>query len=172
MKIVKAAKKFSKADIQALNLATKMMLNLKETKLAERITVMAKNGWTALPLYSNINGRREFNFINRQSVEVALRDCYFSYVGDDKFRFITEKERREPLVTVAKLLKEAREELHITQMELARQMNCSNVYISRIESGEQKLSIHKATRIAELLGMELLITVKRKINSPLLPEEN
>jgi DNA-binding XRE family transcriptional regulator len=169
--IVKGAKKFSKSDIAALNMAAKLMLNLKEPLLAERIILMCQNGRVSLPLFNNIKGRREFICNNRTSVEIALRDCYFSYVGGDKFRFVTEKERLEPLMTVAGLLKTARKELHIPQLELARQLNCSSAYISRIERGCQELSLRKAMEIAQLLGMELLVTIKRKGNSPLLPAD-
>ena len=170
MRQISAAKKFSKADTEDLNVAAKMLLNIKETKIAEIILRMARNGRTLLLLYNNIRGQREPAFVNRNMVDVVLQDFHFSYVGNDKFRFMTEDERKKPMLAVVDALRETRNELQLSQAEVAKRLNVSVQYISGIERGRRQISIEQATKIAAAFGMELCISLKRKNNSPLIEE--
>jgi DNA-binding XRE family transcriptional regulator len=168
MKQVKASGKFSPKDTQALNVAIRLLTNIKEVRVAEKIAAMAKNGYTTLSLYNNIRGRREILYSNWIMVESILQDCYFSYIGNDKFKFATESSRRKPMTVIVKALKDARIELNISQSMLARSLNVQKPYISAIENGRQRMSVMQAARFASALGMELCISLKRKDNSPLL----
>jgi DNA-binding XRE family transcriptional regulator len=168
---INAAAKFSKADTEALSIAAKMLLNIKETKIAGKILRMAQNGQTLLSLYNNIRGRREIICINRNMVDSVLQDCYFSYVGNDKFRFMTEDERRKPMLAVINSLRETRNELQLSQAAVAKRLNVSVQYISAIECGRQKISIEQAAKIAAAFGMEFCVSLKRKNNSPLIEDD-
>jgi DNA-binding XRE family transcriptional regulator len=171
MKIIKAAENFSRKDVEALNMATRMLLNIKENKIAERVSLMAKNGFVTLSLVKYASGHRKMICGNRMLVETVLHDCGFNYLGNDKFRFVTEKERKKPLLSIGKAFKEIRMELNLTQEHVAKRFNVSKSYISAIETGRQQLSICQAGRLAALFGMELSIILKRKGNSPLLEEK-
>jgi DNA-binding transcriptional regulator YiaG len=159
-----AAEKFSKSDVEALNVAAKILINIGETKIAK----MAKNGQTIVSLFNNVRGRREVVCVNRAKVESVLQDCRFSYIGNDKFKFATAADRKKPIATIVKALRDARRELGISQSMLVRQLNVSVSYISAIETGQKHPSIAQVVRFAEAFGMELSITLKRKDNAPLL----
>jgi DNA-binding XRE family transcriptional regulator len=161
MKTVKASEKFSKKDTEILNAAERMLLNINETRVAEKITAMAKNGWTALSLFSNIRGRRDTVCVNQPLVESILRDHNFNYMGNDRFRFVTEKERKKILLTIGKSFREIRMELNLTQEQVATELNVSREYVSCVENGNRRLSVIQAERIAAVFGMELSITLKR-----------
>jgi DNA-binding XRE family transcriptional regulator len=165
---ITAAEKFSKSDVEALNVAAKILINIGETKIAEKIAKMAKNGQTIVSLFNNVRGRREVVCVNRAKVEGVLRDCRFSYIGNDKFKFATAADRKKPIAAIVKALRDARRELGISQHLLARQLNVSTAYISAIETGRKHPSIAQVARFAEAFGMERSITLKRKDNSPLL----
>ncbi|OGD90157.1 hypothetical protein A2W45_00800 [Candidatus Curtissbacteria bacterium RIFCSPHIGHO2_12_41_11] len=51
-------------------------------------------------------------------------------------------------------LKKLRKQLRISQNELARKMKVKREYITRIESGEQNITIETLNRIAEATGKE------------------
>jgi DNA-binding XRE family transcriptional regulator len=167
MKTIKADKKYSDKDIETLNMAINMLLNIKESKVAEKITAMTKKGWETLPLYNTIRGQRVPISNNRIFVESILQDSHFNYIGNDRFKYMTETERRTPLITIGKTFREIRKELRLTQQQVSRRLNASSAYISAIENGRQHLSINQARRIAALFGMELTISLKRKDNPPL-----
>ena len=57
--------------------------------------------------------------------------------------------------TPAKRLKELRSSYAITQTELADQINSHQVVISRIERGQEKLSLAMATRLANYFGVDI-----------------
>jgi DNA-binding XRE family transcriptional regulator len=171
MRQINAATKFSKADTEALNIAAKMLLNIKETKIAEKILRMARNGRIFLSLYNSIRGRREIACINRNMVDSVLQDCYFSYVGNDRFRFMTENERKKPVLAIINSLRDTRIELKLSQAVVAKRLNVSVQYISAIECGRQNISIEQAAKIAAAFGMELCVSLKRKDSSPLVEDD-
>ena len=51
-------------------------------------------------------------------------------------------------------LKKLRKQLKISQKELARKMKVKREFITRIESGEQNITIETLHRIAEATGKE------------------
>lgn len=57
--------------------------------------------------------------------------------------------------TPAKRLKELRSSYAVTQTELADQINSHQVVISRIERGQEKLSLSMATRLANYFGVDI-----------------
>ena len=65
-------------------------------------------------------------------------------------------------MNTAKLVKTAREEAGISQAELERKAGLAQGHVSRIESGEKKITISTLRRIAEALDSELLIEFVRK----------
>jgi DNA-binding XRE family transcriptional regulator len=167
---IKAAEKFSEKDTETLNMAIRMLLNIQENEIARKVTLMAKNGIFTLSLFKNVNGARKMICLNRTVVESVLQDCHFNYIGNDKFRFVTEKERQNPLLSIGKAFKEIRLELNLTQEDVANRLNASNQYVCAIENGRQQLSICQARRIAALFGMDISISLKRKSNSPLVDD--
>lgn len=54
----------------------------------------------------------------------------------------------------AMVLRKLRKELKISQKGLARKMNVKREFITRIESGEQNITIETLNRIAEATGKE------------------
>ena len=58
------------------------------------------------------------------------------------------------------VLRERRQELGITQKELAGRVGRDRTYINRIEKGETDLQLSSFLRIAEALGMTLQLTIK------------
>src|SRR3990167_1930472 len=78
---------------------------------------------------------------------------------DDLFSSYSSKRQREILkraryLKAAMELKKLRKELKISQEELARKMNVKREFITRIESGEQNITIETLNRVAEATGKE------------------
>jgi ribosome-binding protein aMBF1 (putative translation factor) len=67
-------------------------------------------------------------------------------------------------ILIAQKLKLEREKLGISQFEMAKRMNTSQVTISRIERAENNISLTKIERYTEPLGIDVVITfpIKRK----------
>lgn len=57
-------------------------------------------------------------------------------------------------------LKKLRKQLKISQNELARKMKVKREFITRIESGEQNITIETLNRIAEATGKEFEVHFK------------
>ena len=57
--------------------------------------------------------------------------------------------------SIAGLLKERREELRLSRRELGRRAGINHSLISRMESGQQKVSLRTLERIAAALDMRL-----------------
>lgn len=78
---------------------------------------------------------------------------------DDLFASYSRKRQQEILKRVRYLkaaleLKKLRKELKISQEELARKMKVKREFITRIESGEQNITIETLNRVAEATGKE------------------
>ncbi len=87
----------------------------------------------------------------------------YDLVLDSKFgkegtaeRAIAEQEALE--FYTSQVLREARKEAKVTQSELARRLNSSKSYISRIENGLISPSVGTFYRIINALGMRVEIT--------------
>lgn len=86
---------------------------------------------------------------------------------DKKFKLAYEVELAK--LKMAHKLAELREEMGITQGELARRMRVSQQLISRIESGSDNLTIETLIRFFTILGVHLKIDVtKRRSNQEIL----
>lgn len=72
--------------------------------------------------------------------------------------FKKEYEKLEPEYEIIKQLIKARNELNITQAELAKKAGTNQAHISRLESGSYNPSLKFLKKIAEGLGRELHIT--------------
>lgn len=62
--------------------------------------------------------------------------------------------KRARYLKAAMELKKLRKQLKISQNELARKMKVKREFITRIESGEQNITIETLNRIAEATGKE------------------
>ena len=80
-------------------------------------------------------------------------------VYGDLFASYSKKRQQEILkraryLKAAVELKKLRKELKISQEELARKMKVKREFITRIESGEQNITIETLNRVAEATGKE------------------
>lgn len=62
--------------------------------------------------------------------------------------------KRARYLKAAMELKKLRKELKISQGELAHKMNVKREFVTRIESGEQNVTIETLNRVAEATGKE------------------
>jgi len=79
---------------------------------------------------------------------------------DNLFASYSQKRQQEILkraryLKTAMELKKMRKQLKISQQELARKMKVKREFITRIESGEQNITIETLNRIAKATGKEL-----------------
>lgn len=79
---------------------------------------------------------------------------------DKKFELAYEVEAAK--LKMAHKLAELREEIGITQGELAKRMRVSQQLISRIESGSDNLTIETLIRFFDILGVHLKIGVTKR----------
>jgi ribosome-binding protein aMBF1 (putative translation factor) len=74
-------------------------------------------------------------------------------------------EAAQPLMAIAVSISKAREAMQISQSQLAARLGTTQSVISRIESGNQNLSIEMLSRIAAVLDCHLsvgLTPIRRK----------
>ena len=95
--------------------------------------------------------------MNRKINQAIKRGDLIAY--DDLFARYTQKRQQEILkraryLKAAMELKKLRKQLKISQKELARKMKVKREFITRIESGEQNITIETLHRIAEATGKE------------------
>ena len=95
--------------------------------------------------------------MNRKINQAIKRGDLIAY--DDLFARYTQKRQQEILkraryLKAAMELKKLRKQLKISQQELARKMKVKREFITRIESGEQNMTIETLNRIAEATGKE------------------
>ncbi|MDC1205658.1 helix-turn-helix domain-containing protein [Candidatus Pacebacteria bacterium] len=66
-------------------------------------------------------------------------------------------------VAFVKKLRQAREEVGLTQVQVAKKLKRSQSYVSKAEAGEQRLDIVEVQKFADLYGKEItFFTSKRK----------
>lgn len=58
------------------------------------------------------------------------------------------------------LLREARQQANLTQQQLARTLGQSQSYVSKYESGEQRLDLTELEAICDAVGLSLTTLVK------------
>ena len=95
--------------------------------------------------------------MNRKIKQALKRGELVDYT--DLFASYSKKRQQEILkraryLKAAMELKKLRKQLRISQNELARKMKVKREYITRIESGEQNITIETLNRIAEATGKE------------------
>lgn len=74
--------------------------------------------------------------------------------------FVKEYEKAGPVMLIAVLISSARESKGVSQAELARMLGTTQSVISRIENGNQNLSVQMLAKIASVLGCRLLIDME------------
>ncbi len=62
---------------------------------------------------------------------------------------------------VLRLLKQAREDAGLTQVQLAKKLNQSQSFLSKIERGDRRLDIVQLRTICRILGLTLADFVER-----------
>lgn len=95
--------------------------------------------------------------MNRKIKQTVKRGDLLVYT--DLFASYPKKRQQEILkraryLKAAMELKKLRKQLKISQNELARKMKVKREFITRIESGEQNITIETLNRIAEATGKE------------------
>ncbi len=63
--------------------------------------------------------------------------------------------------TLIRLLREAREEANLTQVDLAEQLGQSQSFVSKCERGERRLDLIQLRTICRVLGISLVDFLKR-----------
>jgi len=66
------------------------------------------------------------------------------------------------VIQIGEVIKNRRKELKITQPHLAELANVSTNTLYKIERGQANPSLEIINKIAEVLGMELILEVKKK----------
>lgn len=95
--------------------------------------------------------------MNKKINEAVKRGDLVDYGG--LFASYSQKRQQEILkraryLKAAMELRKLRKDLKISQNELARKMKVKREFISRIESGEQNITIETLSRVAEATGKE------------------
>ena len=65
-----------------------------------------------------------------------------------------------PLMEIALSITKARELRGLTQTELAKKLHTAQSVVSRIEGGNQNLSVAMLAKMAHVLGCDLLVSLK------------
>lgn len=84
---------------------------------------------------------------------------YFKKKFQDK-SFAKAYEQMDPLLEIAMTISKARNEAGLSQIELAKKLKTTQSVISRIEHGNQNLSVNMLARIAAILGCDLSVSLK------------
>ncbi len=91
----------------------------------------------------------------------TLKDVMNEEVKGDKDRILAIEVERAKLVMAEKLV-EIREKQGMTQAELAKRLNISQQVISRIESGENNLTLTTLIKLLAVYGIVLKIGIGKK----------
>lgn len=89
---------------------------------------------------------------------IPAESLFKKFHKDKEYRKIYEKVA--PLMDVAVAIAAAREKAGLTQTQLASKLKTTQSVISRIEQGNQNLSIQMLSRIASVLGCHLEVGLK------------
>lgn len=79
------------------------------------------------------------------------------YLNDEQILIEQQKKVRQD---IASQYVKARKEKHLTQQELADKLHVKRPNISRFESGEYNPTIDMLVKMAECLGMDLVVELK------------
>ena len=79
--------------------------------------------------------------------------------------------RRPEYITLGEVLREAREELGLTQRALARKLGRAETSIGKIEAGHQRIDLVELADVAAALRMSLSALAKR-FESKLISEDS
>jgi DNA-binding XRE family transcriptional regulator len=95
--------------------------------------------------------------MNKKISKAFLEGMLVDY--DDLFARYPKKRQQEILkraryLKAAMELKKLRKQLKMSQNELARKMKVKREFVTRIESGEQNITIETLNRVAEATGRE------------------
>ena len=93
---------------------------------------------------------RKINQAVKRGDLVAYNDLFSSYPQKRQQEIL----KRARYIKAAMELKKLRKDLKISQNELARKMKVKREFITRIESGEQNITIETLNRIAKATGKE------------------
>ncbi len=99
---------------------------------------------------------RKINQALKRRDLVAYIDLFSSYPQERQQEIL----KRARYLKAAMELKKLRKELKISQEALARKMKVKREFISRIESGEQNITIETLNRVAEATGKEFAFHFK------------
>ena len=95
----------------------------------------------------------------RKKIKTGSLDAFFK----KKFRergFVRAYEEIGPLMDIAMMIVEARHKAGLSQNELARKLGTTQSVISRIENGNQNLSVNVLAKIAEVLDCNLTVHLR------------
>jgi transcriptional regulator with XRE-family HTH domain len=91
----------------------------------------------------------------------------FTNKKDDDVASKSQEENNKLEIEVAKQITSLRKTLGLSQKELAEKLNTKQSAISRIEKGEQNISIGLLEKIADVLGVEVNVSLNfTQQNSP------
>ncbi len=74
--------------------------------------------------------------------------------------FVKAYETESPLMDVALAVVEARDKAGLSQVELAKKLGTTQSVISRIENGNQNLSVQILAKIAQILCCDLTVALR------------
>jgi ribosome-binding protein aMBF1 (putative translation factor) len=105
---------------------------------------------------------KEFAVMKAKNKRVALKDVLKGELKDSQFSFYFEREKS--ISDIARLVRDARLKAGLTQAQLAKRAQSSQVVIARLESGtDQRVpSLDLLERIASALKAKLLVRFEYK----------
>jgi ribosome-binding protein aMBF1 (putative translation factor) len=74
--------------------------------------------------------------------------------------FVKAYEEVSPLMDIAIAIVKRRSKANLSQADLARKLKTSQSVVSRIENGNQNLSVNMLAKIAHVLGCDLSVNLK------------
>ena len=99
---------------------------------------------------ANAKRSRSVSPVGRRAAEARRRRAVSA-------EYRVERERLAPYEALARLAIKLRLERNLTQREIAERMGTSHSAISRIESGRHPTSLQTIKRLAEALGVRLVV---------------
>jgi DNA-binding XRE family transcriptional regulator len=93
--------------------------------------------------------------ITMSNASISLETVKKSLMEDDQFK--TEYDKLKPRYDAIAQIIKARQELRITQAELAQRVGTQKSNISRLESGNYNPSLDFLIRVSDALGKNLIV---------------